>query len=321
MESKTDEKFVERMKKRFKRFRKNMQPRIEEWKFTLRKIRDNPISLVGLSIILGFAFIAIFAPVLAPPKNPDNPYEMPRDGFNPTPEPPSEEHLFGTTQGQYDIYYGVIWGTRTAFRIGLFVVGATVLLGVFLGSIAGYFGGKIDEIIMRAVDIVIAFPAIVLAIIIVVIFGQNLQVVMGALILAWWPYSARLIRGEILSVREEDFVEAGKAIGVSNFRIITRYVLPNSIYPVLVMATLDMGAMVIYVAALSFLGLGAPPGYADWGGLLNLSRDWIIGASGQPLQFWHTHLIPGAFIFLYVLGWLLLSDAFRDISDPTIRRR
>lgn len=303
------------------RFKKSIEPKIEEFKFTLRKIRENPLSIIGLCIIATFALIAILAPVLAPPKNPDEPYMIPRDGFSATPKPPSDEHIFGTTQGQYDIYYGVIWGTRTAFRIGIIVVGGTIAIGVVLGSIAGYFGGAADEIIMRLVDIVLAFPAIVLAIVIVTIFGANLNVVMAALIAAWWPYPARLIRGEILSTREEDYVEAAKATGCSDFRIIIRHVLPNSIYPVIVMGTLDMGAMVITAAALSFLGLGAPPGYADWGGLLNLARNWIVGPSSAPLKYWYTHIIPGAFIFLYVLGWMLLSDAFRDITDPRIRRR
>lgn len=306
---------------RFEKFKKSMKPRIEELKFTLRKIRDNPLSLIGLSILFVYILIAIFAPILAPPENPEDPYIIPRDGYGQTPKPPSEEHIFGTTQGQYDIYYGVIWGTRTAFRIGIIVVGSTIVIGVTLGSIAGYYGGWIDEAIMRLVDVVIAFPAIILAIVIATLFGQNLTMVMAALVIAWWPYPARLIRGEILSVREEDYVEAARAIGGSDFRIITRHVLPNSIYPVIVMGTLDMGAMVITAAALSFLGLGAPVGFADWGGLLNLARNWIVATTGAPFKYWYTHIFPGIFIFLYVLGWMLLSDAFRDIMDPRIRRR
>lgn len=313
--------FMDKMEVKFKRFRKSMQPRIQELKFSFRKIRENHLSLVGLSIILGFAFIAISAPIIAPPQNPDDPYMIPRDGFSTTPQPPSDEHIFGTTQGQYDIYYGVIWGTRTAFRIGIIVVGATIAIGTLLGSIAGYFGGILDETIMRLVDIVIAFPAIILAIVIVTLFGANLDIVMMALIAAWWPYPARLVRGEILSVREEDYVDAARAVGSSDFRIISKHVLPNSIYPVLVMGALDMGGMVIVAAALSFLGLGAPVGYADWGGLLNLARNWIVGPPGAPLKFWFVHIIPGLFIFLYVLGWMLLGDAFRDIMDPRLRRR
>lgn len=312
---------MEKMEERFERFKKGMEPRIEEFRFTLRKIRENPLSLIGLSIISVFAIIAIFAPVIAPPEDSSDPYMIPREGFSQIPKPPSDEHPFGTTQGQYDILYGVVWGSRTAFRIGIIVVGGTVAIGLVLGSLAGYYGGIIDEIVMRGVDIVIAFPAIVLAIVVVTIFGANLDHVVAALILAWWPYPARLVRGEILSVREEDYVEAAKSVGCSDFRIILRHVLPNSIYPVLVMATLDMGGMVITAASLSFLGLGAPIGYADWGGLLNLARTWIYGSQGAPLQYWYTHIIPGLFIFLYVLGWMLLSDAFRDISDPRIRRR
>jgi peptide/nickel transport system permease protein len=152
-------------------------------------------------------------------------------------------------------------------------------------------------------------------------FGASLDSVMKALILVWWPSYARLIRAEVLTVREEDYVEAAKSIGSSDFRIIVKHVLPNSIYPILVMASLDMGAVVLVAAALSFLGLGAPVGYADWGQMASFSRNWIVGPPGEPLAYWYTVVIPGLFIFFFVLGWNLLGDAFRDILDPKLRRR
>lgn len=308
---------MERMEDKFETFRRDMGPRIEDVRFTLRKIRENPISLAGLGIILGFAAIALLAPVLAPPpEGHEDPYMIPKEGYSQIPEPPSDNHRFGTTEGERGIYYGVIWGTRTAFRIGIVVVGGLLIVGGLLGSIAGYFGGIADEIIMRLVDIIIAVPAIVMVIVVVAVFGKDLDIVMMTLIFAFWPYYARLIRSEILSVREEDYVSAARASGASDFRIITRHILPNSYQSVMVMATLDMGAMVIIAAALSFLGLGAPEGYADWGGLLNFARNWVT-----ETEHWYTHMIPGAFIFTYVLGWNLLADAFRDITDPWVRRR
>ena len=305
---------------RWIKFKASMAPRIRELRFSLRRIKDSPLSLIGITIIVVFAAIAVLAPVLASP-NPRDTYLIPRDGFSPTPRPPNENHRFGTTEGQFDIYYGVIWGTRTAFRVSILVVGSALLIGLVIGSIAGYYGGIIDEIFMRITDIFLAFPYIILIMAFVTAMGASLDSVLKALIIVWWPSYARLIRAEVLSVREEDYVEAAKAVGGSDFRVIIRHVLPNSIYPVLVMASLDMGAIVLTAAAMSFLGLGAPMGYADWGQMISFSRNWIVGPPGQPFAYWYTVVIPGLFIFFFVLGWSLLGDAFRDILDPKLRRR
>ena len=291
-------------------------------RFWLYQLRKNPLSIIGVIIILFFLVVAIFAPLLAPPPEGHiNPYQIPRDGFSPIPQPPSEEHRFGTTEGQYDIYYGVIWGTRSAFQVGLIVISAVLVIGIFLGSIAGYFGGIIDEIIMRICDVFLAFPGLILAMAIVVALGPSLNSVMIALILVSWPVYARLIRGDILATREEDYVEAARGLGASNFRIIVRHVLPNSIYPALIMASLDIGAIVLSAAALSFLGLGAPEGYADWGQLSQFSRNWIVGTHDNALAYWYTVVIPGLFILFFVLGWNLLGDAARDILDPRLAKR
>jgi len=291
-------------------------------KYTLHLLRTNPLSLVGLTLIILFILIAILAPVLAPtPQDQIDPYQITRDGFSPIPQPPSEEHIFGTTQGQYDIFYGVIWGTRSAFKVGLAVIIAILLIGITLGSIAGYFGGIIDEVIMRVTDIFLAFPALILAMAITAALGPSLRSVTIALIIVSWPSYARLIRGDILAVREEDYVEAARGIGSSNLRVILRHVLPNAIYPTLIMASLDIGAIVLSAAALSFLGLGAPEGYADWGQMIQFSRNWIVGPADNPLCYWYTVTIPGLFILFFVLGWNLLGDAFRDILDPKLTRR
>jgi len=302
-------------------FKRRVQPRIKELKFSLSRIKKSPLSLIGLSLILLFASVALLAPIIAPPKYPYEPYRIPRSGYSATPQPPSYQHPFGTTQGQYDIYYGVIWGTRTAFRIGFMVVGSILVIGIILGSISGYYGGLVDEIIMRIVDTFMSIPTLVLAMALVTALGHNLDSVMKALIIVGWPSYARLIRGDILSVREETYVEAARAIGCSDLSIIFKHVLPNAIYPLLIMASLDVGAMVLTAAALSFLGLGAPIGYADWGQMISFARNWIVGPPSNPLAYWYTVVIPGLFILFFVLGWNLLGDAFRDILDPKIRRR
>jgi peptide/nickel transport system permease protein len=296
-------------------------PRIKELVFVLKKMKSSPLSIIGLTIVVLFTLLAILAPVLAPSETGRDPYMMPRTGYSPTPQPPSPENLFGTTEGQYDLYYGVIWGTRAAYRIGVLVVAVSALIGIVVGGLAGYYKGVVDEVLMRLTDIILAFPALILAMAFVVAFGRGLDSITLALILVWWPSYARLIRGEFLRVTSEDFVEAAKAVGCSDFRIMVRHVLPNTIFPLIIMASLDIGSVVLTAAALSFLGLGAPSGYSDWGQIISLSRNWITGAPGNPFAYWHTYIIPGIFLFLFIIGWNLLGDALRDILDPMIRRR
>jgi peptide/nickel transport system permease protein len=286
-----------------------------------RRLLTNPASLLGILLVLLFVVIAILAPVLAPPRSARaDPYTIPRDGFSPEPRPPSEEHPFGTTEGQYDIYYGVIWGTRTAFQVGLIITACTLLIGLVIGSIAGFYGGWLDEILMRVVEIFLAFPfllaAITMATELQARLGRGLIVSMIALIVFGWTTYARLIRGDILSVKQRDYVLSARAIGTRDLAIIWRHVLPNAIYPTLVVASLDIGTYVLAFAGLSFLGLGAEVGYADWGQLISFARNWIPTLS----KHWYIVVYPGAAILLFVLGWNLIGDAFRDILDPKMRR-
>lgn len=296
-------------------------PRLKEIKFSLNKIVKSPLSITGLTLIFIYLMIALFAPVIAPPKYENEPFRIPHEGYSVTPKPPSPGHPFGTATKQYDIFYGVIWGTRTAFRIGFMVVGSILIIGTVVGSISGYFGGIIDEIFMRIVDIFMSLPTLILAMAIVTALGRSLDNIMKSLIIVGWPIYARTIRGSILSIREEDFIEAAKALGASDFKIIFKHILPNTIYPVLILASLDIGAMVLTAAALSFLGLGAQEGYADWGQMVSLARNFIVGPQSQPLLYWYVVTIPGIFILFFVLGWNLLGDAFRDIFDPKQRRK
>lgn len=287
------------------------------WQNLWRTLKKKPMSLLGFGLIGFFLGIAAFAPVLAPPpQGSRDAYIIPQDGYSPDPVRPSRAHWFGTTEQQYDLYYGMIWGTRTAFKVALGVVVTAFAVGVLVGALSGYYGKWVDEALMRFTDIILAFPDLVLAVVLVSVLGPGLFKVLIAVTLVSWPSYARLLRGEVLTIKERDFVLAARALGASDARILLRHILPNAIYPLLVLASLSMGRIVITAAALSFLGLGAPVGYADWGQLISLSRNWIMGSSGNPFEYWHTVFIPGATIFLFVLGWNLLGDAVRDILDP-----
>lgn len=316
------------------KFRIEMQPRMKELSFTLRLVRKTPLSIIGGAIILFYVMLALFAPLLAPPdlaiRQTGDSNMMWKDNdllvlMGVRPQPPSFQHPFGTMEGQYDIYYGCIWGARQALRIGLYVAGGSMLIGLAIGIFSSYYGGWIDEVLMRFTDVIFAFPGLILAMTLVVVLVPigfpRLDAVMVALTIVGWPGYARLIRGEILRIKNEDYVEAAKSVGCSDMRVIRSHILPNSIYSVLIVFTLDIGTIVLGAAALSFLGLGAPPGYADWGQIIALSVNWIYGSPTNPFGNWYTFIIPGIFISLFVMGWNLLGDALRDILDPTLRRK
>jgi peptide/nickel transport system permease protein len=246
---------------------------------------------------------------------------MPHKGYSMTPQPPGEGRIFGTTSGQYDIFYGAVWGTRTAFRIGIIVVLSAFVIGAVFGIVAGYYGGLVDEIIMRLVDVFFAIPFTILAMAFVVAFGRGLNSIVIALILVVWRRYARVMRAGVLSVRDQDYILAAKSMGVSDIKIMLRHVFPNAVYPVMVIAFMDAGSIVITAAFLSFIGLGAPIGYADWGQMLAMARNYIVGPAGEPLKYWYTIFFPGTFMILFVLAWNLFGDAIRDAFDPKLRRK
>ncbi len=287
--------------------------------WVLKKLLTRPLSAVGFLLLIAFVAIAILAPYIAPPQYPDEPYRIPRDGFWAEPKPPSAEHPLGTAEGQYDIFYGVVWGTRTAFRVGIIVTLSACAIGMVVGSVAAYYGGFVDEILMRVVDIFYTLPFLVAAMILTVVLGRSLANSMIALICFTWMGYARVIRSEILRIKELDYAQAAQAVGAGNFRILVRHIIPNALYPIFVMVSMNIGSMVIAVSTLSFLGLGAQVGYADWGQMISLARNWMLGRAGTAAAYWFTVVCPGVPIVLFVLSWNLVGDSLRDVLDPRMR--
>jgi peptide/nickel transport system permease protein len=316
-----------------------------EWYRLLKGLVTNPLSVTGIIIIAGFILVAAFAPLLAPaPTDNYNTTLIPRDGFHAQPKPPGTPwersapafvpgwyklltgkdewvHLMGTTSGQYDIWYGVIWGSRTALFIGAIVVASSAIIGILMGSMAGFYGGWIDEVLMRVVEIFIAFPflvgALILASILIPIMGRSIWPASVALIVFGWTGYARLLRGDILSTKEREYVQAARASGAKDGHLIIRHILPNAIYSTLVVLSLDMGAIVLSFAALSFLGIGTPVGYTDWGQIVSFARSWILSLD----EYWYIIVFPGIALLLYGLGWNLVGDGLRDVLDPKMRKR
>ncbi|HEX4768187.1 MAG TPA: nickel transporter permease [Lichenihabitans sp.] len=257
---------------------------------------------VGLALTLLFLLIMLVAPLVAP----YDPYDQ---DLSSALSPPSAVHWLGADQYGRDMLSRVIYGTRTAFLAVLVADGLALVVGCAMGLVAGFFGGWAEAVIMRLVDMLLAFPYLLLALIIVAALGPGLTNSMIAIGIVYTPQYARLIRGQVLAVRQADYVRAARALGASRLRQMLRHVLPNSFPPILVMATLQAGSVVVETAGLSFLGLGAQPPSPDWGALLADGQSYFLTA-------WWIATFPGLAIFLLVLGFNLLGDALRDHFDP-----
>jgi len=272
----------------------------------IHMVKKSPLTLAGLSIVLALVFIAIFAPYLAP----YDPIAMSLDNRL---APPSTSHLLGTDQLGRDILSRMIHGTGVALKIMIIVLMIDLPLGVLLGIVAGYFGGWIDEVIMRIADIFMAFPRLILAMAIGAALGPSLVNTMIAIAITMWPTYARLARAETLSIKERAFIEAEKALGTSKIRILLSSILPLCSSTTIVRATLDMGNVIRIAAGMSFLGLGAQPPTPEWGLMVSTGRSFLINQ-------WWVPTFPGFAILLAVFGFNLLGDGIRDISDPHLRR-
>ena len=272
--------------------------------YVLRKLLRHRSATIGASIILFFIIVAIFAPLIAThdPRH-ANIAERLKDG--------SSTYYLGTDGVGRDIFSRVVYGTRISLKVGLIAMSFSIGFGTLFGAIAGYYGGRLDNLIMRVMDMMLAMPSILLAMVIVTILGQSLTNAIIAVSIVYIPQYARILRAAVLKVRELDYVVAAKVIGASNSRILLTTVLPNCIAPLIVQATLGIGAAILDAAGLSFLGLGAEIGEPEWGAMLNENRKFIRRA---PLAV----TAPGIAIFLIVLGFNLLGDALRDALDPQI---
>ncbi|MYL35210.1 ABC transporter permease subunit [Pontibacillus yanchengensis] len=276
------------------------------WRDAWRNFSKNKVAIMGLVIVLFFILLAIIAPLIMP-------YDYAKTNLIDRLQGPSAEHWLGTDDFGRDILSRIIYGARISLWVGFSCVIGSVIVGCTLGILAGYYGKWVDIVISRIFDILLAFPSILLAIAIVAILGPDLQNALIAIAVINVPNFGRLIRSKVLSVKEEEYITAAKSVGMNDFRILFRHILPNSMTPIIVQGTLAIATAIIEVAALSFLGLGAQSPDVDWGKMLADSKQYLVQAP------W-TMIFPGLAIMLTVLGFNLMGDGLRDALDPKMKQ-
>jgi peptide/nickel transport system permease protein len=266
------------------------------------KFRRNRLAVLGAILLVFFVFCAVFADYLAP-------YDPLQADLMNNLAPPSSQHILGTDELGRDLLSRIIHGARISLHLGVISVGTALVFGVLVGAVAGYYGGVIDQIVMRAVDIVLSFPTMLLAIMIVAVLGPGLTNAMIAVGISLTPEYARLTRSTFLYLRELDYVQAARMVGASDPRVIFRHILPNSLAPLIVQSTLNIATAILSAAALGFLGLGAQPPLPEWGAMLSKGRVYLMVAP-------HVTLYPGLAIVLSVLSLNMIGDGLRDALDP-----
>lgn len=269
--------------------------------------KQNRLAVAGLAIILVVFFIAGTASLIAP-------YDPGKTNVSKKLKSPSAEHLLGTDQLGRDVFSRMLYGSRISLSVGLVAVAISLVIGVFVGAIAGYYGRWADAVLMRFVDIMLCFPSFFLILTVVALLGPSMLNVMVVIGITSWMGTSRFVRAEFLSLRERDFVQAARALGMKDRRIIFRHILPNSLAPVFVTATLDVATAVLVEAGLSFLGFGVQPPAPSWGNILTEGRTYIFDA-------WWLTVFPGFAILLTVLSFNLLGEGLRDALDPRLRGR
>jgi len=275
------------------------------WQDALRRLLRNKLAIAGMVILVAFLFSALFAPWLAP-------YDPIKQELVRRRESPSAEHLLGIDEVGRDILSRIIFGARTSLQVGMGSVSFAIMIGALLGAISGYLGGWFDNVVMRLMDTLMAFPSLLLAIAIVSILGPGLMNMLYAIAIVTIPQYARIVRASVLSVKEQDYILAARAIGVPSTRMLFRNVLPNCLTPLIVAATLGIATAILDAAGMSFLGLGARPPTPEWGAMLGSGRGSVFTAP-------HIVFFPGIAIMLLVLGFNLLGDGLRDALDPRLR--
>jgi len=283
---------------------------VKEVRLILRILSRNPLSLAGSIIILVFFATAILIAIAGVGVLPYDPYAV---NIAEALQSPSLRHLLGTDNLGRDIFSRIVAGTVVDAQVSVVVVAFSMAVGGLLGAISGFYGGKVDEIVMRVTDIFLAFPGLILALAIAAALGPSLLHVMEALLVVWWPTYARLSRAEALTVKENQYIEAAKASGLRDIEIVFRHVLPNILPPLMIYATLDIGSVILNASVLSYIGLGAQPPQAEWGRMV------FDGQSYLMTQWW-LPIFPGVAIMVTVLGFNLLGDGLRDALDPRLRR-
>jgi peptide/nickel transport system permease protein len=268
-------------------------------------MRANPLITAGGLMVLAIVVVAIFAPLIAPYPGDAGFATHPLDIF----KPPSAKHLFGTDNVGRDIFSRIVYGTRVSPLIALAVVAIASVVGVTVGLVAGFLGGIADEILMRITDVFLAVPALLLALAFAAVLPQGTGSTILAITISWWPWYARLARGEAASVSRRRYVETGRVLGLSRPRLLVRHVLPNATTPVIVQASLDFGSVILTAAALSFLGLGAQDPTPEWGLMVNEGRSFFQ-------TYWWVVTFPGAAILFSAVAFNLLGDGLRDRLDP-----
>lgn len=272
-----------------------------------RWIITRPLAAIGLVTLLGILLVSLLAPIL--------PFCDPRAvDMHQKLLPPSAAHPMGTDDLGRDILSRVVYGARTSLLVAVVVVACAAIIGMVVGLVAGYFGGVADELMMRTTDIFLAFPSLILAMAVAVVLGPGVISTIIALSLVWWPWYARLARSQALALKRAGFVEAARAMGDSTWRILRSHVFPNSLSPLIVQATLDMGYAILTTASLSFIGLGIQEPTAEWGAMLNIGRKYLLSA-------WWFITFPGLAIFVTVLAINLAGDGLRDYLDPRTGKR
>ena len=272
----------------------------QAWRF----LRANPVALVGLALVIAWVLISLLAPLIAP-------YGPMEQKIVQRLKPPSAAHWFGTDQLGRDVLTRVLYGGRLSLPAGLSVVLIAGIIGTAIGAISGFAGGWLDELMMRITEVFMAFPTIILAMAIASALGPSLINAILAMVVVWWPSYARVVRGLVLSVKANDYVQAARALGVPEGRILWRTVLPNCLAPAVVVATIDLGNAVLVFAGLSFLGLGPDPATPEWGRMI---ADGI-----EFFDQWWMSAFPGLAIFLVVMAFNFVGDSIRDALDPQLR--
>ena len=264
--------------------------------------RMNVLFVVGSTLFLLIVLAAIFAPLIAP-------YDPVAINFADKLSPPTWQHLMGANELGQDVFSQVLFGARTSLMVGVVVISLAIAIGVPIGLLSGYFGGRLDTALMRVSDVFLAFPPLLLPIAITAALGTGLFNAMAALAVSWFPWYSRIVRGAVMRVKNELYISAARAMGVSNARIMLRHALPNSLTPIIVQGSMDFGYAILAAASLSFIGIGAQPPTPEWGLMAALSRD-------RFLDNWWTVAFPGLAIFVTVLAVNLVGDGVRDTLDP-----